>query len=156
MNRFVLVMVSALVLFLSACGGGSSTPAPTPTPTPTPSNGFAGTYNGEVSVLSSTPAIQTNATYTIKSNGELSGTITGKPNSDTPAEKGTVTGTVKDGTTTGLIEVNITVEMPSVGRYTLTGSGAYSGKQLAAASLTVKDASGTSLGLDGSIIGNRE
>jgi hypothetical protein len=26
MNRFVLVLVSALVLFLSACGGGSSTP----------------------------------------------------------------------------------------------------------------------------------
>jgi hypothetical protein len=67
-----------------------------------------------------------------------------------------VTGTVSNGATTGLIELSLTVEMPSVGRYTLTGSGAYSGKQFAAASLTAKDASGTLLGLDGSIIGNRE
>jgi plastocyanin len=36
MSSFRLVVLSAVVMLATACGGGSSTPAPTPTPTPTP------------------------------------------------------------------------------------------------------------------------
>ena len=170
MNRFVLVVVSALVLFLSACGGDSATNNPPgnnpPGNNPPATNALAGSYVGTVQfeagdVFYTTPI----ASFTISNTGALTGTVTAEAPSDVPAgEKGTVTGTVTIDSVTagaGFASIDMTVESPTLGKYTLTGGigqfGTIAGKtQFAVSNFTIKDASGTPVGTGGTIIGNKQ
>jgi hypothetical protein len=170
MNRFMLVVISAFVLVLSACGGGSSNPNPNPNPNPKPDpdNALAGSYLGEVQVEvgSSGPVFYTStASFTISNTGELTGKVTAKDPSDVPAgEEGTITGTVKIDNVTGnagFVSIDMTVESPTLGKYTLTGGigqyGTVAGKlQVGVSGFTVKDASGTFLGTGGTILGSKQ
>ncbi len=144
MNRFILVIVSAFVLLLSACGGGSSTPAPTPTPQP--NTGIVGTYNGEIVIGNSNPFVSVITTFTIDSTGRVTGATTGTQSSDAPGEKGTLRGTIT-GTNTTSLDFNLTFDSPTLKKYTGTGKGQYAGinKNLGAL-LTGKDASSTFVG----------
>jgi hypothetical protein len=170
-NRFVLVVISALVLVLSACGGGSSNPPGNNPPgnnppgnNPPANNALAGTYLGEMYIEGGVGYFS-NASFTISDTGELTGTVTAKDPSDVPAgEKGTVTGTVKIDSVTsagGFTSIDMTVESPTLGKYTLTGGigqyGTVAGKlQFAVSGFTTKDASGTFLGTGGGISGSKQ
>jgi hypothetical protein len=154
MNRFFVIVVCALVLILSACGSPSN-PNPNPNPNPQPSNQLAGTYNGEL-IIGDLFAL---TTFTVDSAGTVTGTTTSKDLGAAPVgEKGTITGTVK-GAGSINIELNLTVESPTVGKRTMAGSGGIydsNSKKMSATGLTVRDASGTFIAADGIIIGSKE
>lgn len=172
MKRFSLIVLSALMLVLSACGGGSSNPPGNNPPgnnppgnNPPTSNALAGTYLGnfqnEVGPLFFTGP----ASFEISNTGQLTGTVTAEGPSDAPVgEKATITGTVTISNVTGdagFASMDITVESPTLGKYTLTGGtgqyGAIAGKlQFAISGFAVKDTSGTFLGTGGTIIGNKQ
>jgi hypothetical protein len=150
MNRFLLLAVSVLALVLSACRGSPTNPDPDLDPDPHP-NELAGTYNGEVTV--SDAGLFTLTTFTIDNAGNLTGTTTAKDVGDAPkGEKGTITGTIKPASDPIFLEIDLTLESPTLGRFTLRESdGIYAEKNLAASGLTTRDTSGTFI-RNGSII----
>lgn len=151
MNRFVLIVISALVIVLSACGG-SPNPNPNPNPNPQPNNELAGKYNGRITFNDWFADIA----FTIDNAGTVTGTTTVISPSSPVGEKGTFTGTIKSGSIN--VEFNLTLESASVGKNTLTGAGLYSNvtRQLGSSSITVKDANGTVIEPNGIITGTKE
>jgi hypothetical protein len=163
MNRFMLVVASSLVLVLSACGGGSTTP---PGNNPPAANALAGSYVGTVQFEAGDVFYTSSvASFTISDTGALTGTVTAESPSGVPAgEEGTVTGTVKIDSVNsvgGFASIDMTVESPTLGKYTLTGGvgqyGTVAGKlQFAVVNFTIKDASGAPVGTGGTISGNKQ
>jgi hypothetical protein len=164
MKRFVLVMVSALVLVLSACGGGSDNNNP-PGNNPPATNVLAGSYLGNFQNEVGPIFFTGPASFTISATGQLTGTVTAEDPSGTPVgEKATLTGTVTIDNVTGdagFASMDITVESTTLGKYTLTGGtgqyGTVAGKtQFAVSGFAIKDASGTFLGTGGTISGTKQ
>jgi hypothetical protein len=156
LNRFVLMMVGALVLVLSACGGSSDPPTNNPpTNNPPANNGLAGTYNGDLA--EDVSGFFSLLTFKIDNAGNLSGTTTAKDVGDAPAgEKGTMTGTVKV-TSAGMVEGDITLESPSLGKFTIQAmTGFYSQGDITLGTGTVRDANGAFLGTSGLLIAKKE
>ncbi len=167
MNRFVLIILSALVLVLSACGGGSSTPPGNNPPgnNPPATNALAGSYLGNFQNEVGPIFFTGPASFEISSTGQLTGTATAESPSDMPVgEKATLTGTVTISNVTGdagFTSMDITVESPTLGKYTLTGGtgqyGTIAGKvQFALSGFTIKDSSTTFLGTGGTFLGNKQ
>jgi hypothetical protein len=173
MNRFAFVLVSALVLVVSACGGGSSTPPGNNPPgnnppgnnPPATNNPLAGSYLGNFQNEVGPIFFTGPASFEISTTGQLTGTVTAEDPSGTPVgEKATLTGTVTTDNVTGdagFASMDITVESPTLGKYTLTGGtgqyGTTAGKtQFAISGFTVKDSSGTFLGTGGTVLGNKQ
>jgi hypothetical protein len=166
-NRYFFILLSVLALVLSACGGGSSNPDPDPDPDPNPDpdNALAGSYLGEFQNEVGPIFFTGPASLTISDTGELTGTVTAQNPSDVPeGEEGTITGTVTIDSVTGdagFASMDITLESPTLGTYTLTGGtgqyGTTAGKlQFAVSGFTVKDSSGTFLGTGGTILGSKQ
>jgi hypothetical protein len=148
MNRFVLIVISAFVLVLSACGGGSSNPNPNPNPNPQPSNQIVGKYNGELTIentLDSSKFVSALTTLTVAGDGTLAGTATTKSPSDV-IEQGTITGKAVY-SNDAKIEFNLTAQFPTLGTYTASGNGIYASvtKELAI-NVSAKDSNGTFVG----------
>ena len=162
MRNISKLLILGLVLVLSACGGGS----PNPDPDPDPDNALAGSYVGTVQFEAGDVFFTSSiASFTISKTGALTGTVTAEDPSDVPAgEEGTVTGTVTIDSVTGdagFASIDMTVESPTLGKYTLTGGkgqyGTIAGEtQFAVSSFTIKDASGTPVGTGGTIIANKQ
>jgi hypothetical protein len=152
MNRFILVVVSALVLVLSACGGGSSNP---PANNPPANSTLTGKYNGKLTFGD----LFADISFEISSTGSVTGTATITEPSSQPfvlGEKGTMTGTIKTTSSFGG-EASLVLELPSSGKYTITGAIIYSDvtRQLGSGSITIKDANGTFVD-NGIITGTKE
>jgi hypothetical protein len=143
MNRFILILVGALALVLSACGGSG-----TPNPNPQPSNQLAGTYNGSF-IIDVEPFVSAKTTFTIDNAGKVAGTTTSEEPTDVVGEKGTLTGTTKVDSSGFTVVFDLNYASPTLGAYNgVKGNGIYASttKQIAASALTVKDASGTFIG----------
>ncbi|MGL4608570.1 MAG: hypothetical protein ACRCYY_02630 [Trueperaceae bacterium] len=166
MNRFALIVLSALVLLLSACGSSSGTttppttnpPSTNPPATNTPSLNIAGTYNGTIQ-LDIEPFITARATFTIDSSGNVTGTGISESPTNVEGEQGTITGTIKAADNTGYtFTFDITYSSPTLGAYNnMKGNGFYSEmtKSLSVSTLAVKDSNGVYLG-DAILLGTRE
>jgi hypothetical protein len=145
MNRFIHILVSALALVLSACGGSGT---PNPNPNPQPSNQLAGTYNGSF-IIDVEPFVSAKTTFTIDNAGKVAGTTTSEEPTDVVGEKGTLTGTARVDSSGFTIVFDLNYASPTLGAYSnIRGSGIYASttKQIAASALTVKNASGTFIG----------
>jgi hypothetical protein len=157
MNRFVLIVISAFVLVLSACGGGSSNPpGNNPPPNNPPANSeLTGKYNGKLTFGD----LFADISFEINSTGNLTGTATITEPSSQPlvvGEKGAMTGTIKT-TNSFSGEANVVIEWTNSGKYTITGAVIYSSvtRQLASSAITVKDANGAFVDT-GLIVGTKE
>jgi hypothetical protein len=157
MNRFVLVVISSLVLVLSACGGSPNNPPGNNPPgnNPPGNNSLAGTYNGDLA--EDVSGFFSLLTFTIDNAGKITGTTTAKDVGDAPAgEKGTITGTVKLASA-GMTEGDITLESPSLGKFTIVAmKGFYNQGDMTLGTGTVRDENGAFLGTSGLLIAKKE
>lgn len=152
MRTISKLLILGLVLVLSACSSGGS-PNPDPDPDPQPNNELAGKYNGSITFNDWFADIA----FTIDNAGTVTGTTTVISPSSPVGEKGTLTGTIKSGSSAATLEFNLVLESAGVGRNTITGAGVYSNvtRQLGSGSITVKDANGTFVD-NGIITGTKE
>ena len=122
---------------LSSCGSGGSTP-------PTTSSSIVGTYNGEFAIANSVPFVSGNTTFTVDAAGNLNGNlVTAGSSTSVGSIKGTVTGSNEIS-----LSFNLTFESATLGKYTMSGTGAYASlnKFLAANKLPSKNAGGVYIG----------
>jgi hypothetical protein len=130
-KAYTWLIVGAL---LSSCSAGPTFP----------SSNIAGKYNGNFAIDGADPSVIALTTFTVDASGNLSGTTNVQGSS---ASNGTLKGTVT-GSNDLSLTFNITFESETLGKYTMTGTGAYSAiqKVLGAQQLPAKNASGTFIG----------
>jgi hypothetical protein len=147
-KQFARLSLVTGLLFLAACSPGGGT-----TPPPAGSSSIVGQYNGQFLIDGAVPSVIGNTTFAVDAAGNLNGNLVA---SGSTTSIGTIKGTVI-GSNDLSLSFTLTFESATLGKYTMTGTGAYSifNKFLGANKLTTKNTSGTYIG-DAVIGGTKE